>query len=299
MHDIIIIGGGPAGMACAMYAARAGLDTLIIERKACGGNIILTDKIENYPGFGQGITGFDLATNFIEQALGFGAKLDYSEVINIDNANIKTVFTKKMKYQAKALVIATGMQFKKLGIKGEDEFNGKGVSYCAVCDGPFFKGKTVAVIGGGDSAVEEAVYLSNLASQVILLHRRDELRANKFLQEKLFERKNITVKYDTVPTEILGRSCVYGLKIINTKTQENTELSCDGVFVFIGHNPNSAPFNFLKIDEEGYIITDENMQAAPGIFACGDIRQKSLRQVVTAVSDGAIAAMAVERYLSF
>ncbi|MDR0823281.1 MAG: thioredoxin-disulfide reductase [Endomicrobium sp.] len=297
IYDVIIIGGGPAGLSAAVYSSRAKLKTLLFEKAACGGQIIITDLIENYPGFDSGVNGYELAMKLESQAKKFGTDFVFEEIIEINDGKTKIVRTANAQYGAKSLIIAAGTKIRPMGIKGENEFMGKGISYCAVCDAPFFKNKTVAVIGGGDSAVQESVYLSKFAKSVIVIHRRDSFRAAKSLQEKLFSIPNISVKYDCVPLQIKGSQKVEGLIVSNLKTKIQEEIILDGIFVFIGLIPNSEHFQFLKL-ENGYIITDENMRtSAQGVFACGDIRKKQLRQVVTAASDGACAAISVEHYL--
>ncbi|MDR2709324.1 MAG: thioredoxin-disulfide reductase [Elusimicrobiota bacterium] len=297
MHDVIIIGAGPAGLSAAIYAARAKLKTLVIERQNCGGLMLLTDLIENYPGFPKGVNGFDLTMDLEAQAKKFGAEILIGQIIKIETGKIKTVYLKDKKFETKTLIFAAGTQIKELGIKGEQEFIGKGVSYCAVCDAPFFKGKDVVVIGGADSAVQEAVYLAKFAKQVFVLYRKQALRANKILQEKLFAAKNIKVVYNALPKEIFGVNNVEGIKFLDTESQQDCMLFCGGVFVFIGQSPNSSICQFLNLDDNGYIITDENMKAGEGIFACGDIRKKELRQIVTAVADGAQAAVSAHQFI--
>ncbi|MDR3050024.1 MAG: thioredoxin-disulfide reductase [Elusimicrobiota bacterium] len=297
LYDVIIIGGGPSGLSAAIYSSRAKLKTLLFEKAACGGQIIITDLIENYPGFDDAINGYDFAMKLESQAKKFGTDFAFEEVIEIKDGKTKIVKTAAAQYETKSLIIAAGTKVRPMGIKGEKEFMGQGISYCAVCDAPFFKNKTVAVIGGGDSAVQESIYLSKFAKTVIAIHRRDSFRAAKSLQDKMFSVSNISVKYDCIPLEIKGSQKVESLIISNLKTKEQEEIFLDGIFVFIGLIPNTENFNFLNL-ENGYIVTDENMQtSAQGIFACGDIRKKQLRQVVTAASDGACAAVSAERCL--
>ena len=298
VYDVIIIGGGPAGLSAAIYSSRSGLKTLLIEREMIGGHLIITDFIENYPGFDKGVNGFDLSLKLQTQAETFGAEIISAEIKNVSDGLIKKIITEESEYQAKALIIAAGTSIRKLDIDGEFELTGKGVSYCAVCDAPLFKGKDTAVIGGGDSALQEAIYLSKFAKSVKIIHRRDTFRASKNLQYKALNTSNISVIYDSVPLEIKGLERVEKLIISNVKTQKKEELELSAVFVFIGLIPNTALFSFLKLDESGYILTDENMQtSSKGIFACGDIRQKNLRQIITAASDGAIAAIEAEKFL--
>ncbi|MDR3244701.1 MAG: thioredoxin-disulfide reductase [Elusimicrobiota bacterium] len=300
LYDVIIVGAGPAGLSAAIYASRAKLKTLLIEKQACGGHLIITDHIENYPGFDLGVNGFDLAMKLENQAKVFGAEIVFSDInsISIEDGKIKKIMTQDKQYITKTLIAAAGTEIKKLGIPKEEQFIGSGISYCAVCDAPFFKGKSVVVIGGGDSAVQEAMYLSKFAKDVKIIHRRDQLRAAKSLQEKMSSHSNISVIYDSIPLEIKGTNKVEKLVISHLKKQIIEEISVDGIFVFIGFLPNTNLFSFLKLDKEGYIIADENMKtSAEGVFACGDIRNKRLRQIVTAASDGACAAISAQEYL--
>jgi thioredoxin reductase (NADPH) len=296
--DVIIIGGGPAGLSAAIYSSRAMLKTLLIEKAGCGGHLVVTDNIENYPGFDKGVNGFDLASMMDAQAKSFGAAIVIDEIKKIENGKIKKVFTQHNVYSAKTLIIAAGTQIRELNISGESQFLSKGVSYCAVCDGLFFKNKTVAVIGGGDSAAEESLYLSKIVKEVKIIYRGNKLRAVKILQEKISKTPNISVTFDSVPIEIKGGQTVESLIIENVKTKQKTELSVSAVFVFIGLIANTGLFNFVELDKDGYIITDENMKtSSEGVFACGDIRKKTLRQIVTAVSDGAQAAMSAQKFI--
>ncbi|OEG71324.1 thioredoxin reductase [Candidatus Endomicrobiellum trichonymphae] len=295
IYDAIIIGGGPAGLSAAIYASRARLKTLIIEKIGCGGQMTTTDLLENYPGFNAGINGFELAVKLEKQARDFGAEIVYGEASAIERGSSKKVITAKYAYETKTIIIATGTRAKKMNIPGESEFIGRGVSFCAVCDAPFYRDKNVLVVGGGDSAVEEAVYISKFAKDVTIVHRRNELRAAKILQERMKLHPNISVIYDSVPKEIFGRDSVEKVTVTNIKTNENRDLIIDGVFVFTGLIPNTLFLSGITLDKAGYIITDENMNTSSvGIFACGDIRKKHLRQVVTAVSDGAQAAVSAQ-----
>jgi thioredoxin reductase (NADPH) len=298
IYDIIIIGGGPAGLSAAIYASRARLKTLIIEKTGCGGQMTTTDLIENYPGFNGGINGFELAVRLEKQTRDFGAEIVYDEVVAIERGPSKKVITVKYTYETKTVIIAMGMHAKRMNIPGESEFIGRGVSFCAVCDAPFYRDKNVLVAGGCDSAVEEAVYISKFAKNVTVIYRRNELRAAKILQERMKSHSNISVIYDSVPKEIFGRDSVEKVTITNIKTNKNKDLIIDGVFVFIGMLPNTLFLSGIVLDKMGYIITDENMStSSAGIFACGDIRKKQLRQVVTAVSDGAQAALSAQRFI--
>jgi len=295
--DVVIIGGGPSGLTAAIYAARAGLDVLIIEKAGCGGQMAITDNLENYPGYSS-VNGFELAVKLEEQARNFGAEIAYDEVVSIEDGAVKKIITVNESFEAKTVIIASGASPKKLEIKGEEKFLGRGVSFCATCDAPFYKDKKAAVVGGGDSAVQEAIYLSKFASSVTLLHRRDKLRAAKILQEKILSYSNIDIMYDTIPEEIIGGEKIEKLIVSNVKTGEKQDLAIDGVFVFIGLLPNTSFLQTLVLDEKGYIITDENMNTnTAGIFACGDARKKQLRQVVTAAADGAQAAISAQHYL--
>ncbi len=301
VYDVIIIGGGPSGMTSAIYSSRARLKTLLIEKAGCGGQIAITDHLENYPGFEQGINGFELTVKMQTQATNFGTEFVYGEVVSLQlNDKIKkVVLSDNKEYSAKTIIISSGANFKKLGVKGEQEFIGKGVSYCATCDGPFFRNKEIAVVGGGDSALQEALYLTKFATKVNLIHRRNEFRATKILQEKVFEEQKINIIFDTVIEEISGKELLEQVKLKNVKTNTISQLSVNGVFVFAGWIPNTSFLNNqIKLNEQGYIITDDKMNTSmEGVFACGDVREKTLRQVVTATGDGAIAAFSAQHYL--
>lgn len=300
MYDVIIIGAGPAGMTAAVYASRANLDTLMLERGVPGGQMADTEEIENYPGF-ESILGQELSMKMLDHAKKFGAEYGYGNVQEIiDHGNYKEVKAGDKKFKAKAIIIATGAEYKKLGIPGEEEFTGRGVSYCAVCDGAFYRERKIVVIGGGDSAVEEGMYLTRFAKKVTIIHRRDKLRAQKILQERAFKNEKIEFIWDTVVEEIHGKDGkVSHLTIKNVKTGETGEFQTDGVFVYIGTVPLSEPFKSLGIvNEEGYIPTNENMETKiPGIFAAGDVRDKLLRQIATATGDGSIAAQSAQIYI--
>lgn len=297
--DVIIIGAGPAGMTAALYASRASLDTLMIERGVPGGELMNTADVENYPGFGK-IPGPELAMKFFESASAFKAETVYGAVdkVEIKDGN-KLVYLADKIYQAPVLIIATGATHRKLGVSGEEELAGRGVSYCAVCDGFFFKDKDVMVIGGGDSAVEEGTYLTQFANSVTVVHRRDALRAQKILQKRAFANPKMKFIWDSVVDEIQGQDQVESIKLRNVKTDEASTLAFDGVFVYVGLVPNSELFTDLGItDEQGWIITDDQMQTAQdGIYAIGDVRAKNLRQVATAVGDGSIAGQKAYDYI--
>lgn len=300
MYDVIIAGAGPAGMTAAVYASRGNLKTLMLERGMPGGQMADTEDIENYPGF-DSILGADLSNKMFEHAKKFGAEYAYGDIKDVeDHGDYKVVIAGEKRYKAKALIITTGAQYKKLGIEGEEELTGRGVSYCAVCDGAFFKERELIVIGGGDSAVEEGMYLTKFASKVTIVHRRDELRAQKIIQERAFNNEKIEFIWDTVAEKINGENGkVSSVSLRNVKTNETYDHDIDGVFIYIGMVPLSEPFKNLGIvDEDGYIPSNENMETkVPGIFSAGDIRVKDLRQIVTATGDGSIAAESALAYI--
>lgn len=298
--DTVILGGGPAGLAAAIYAARGACTTAIIDKSMLGGQPTNYLELENYPGFGI-VDGFDLMEKFEQHVDKFGAqKFPMQEIESVDLASkIKTITTKEATFKAKTVIIATGAQAKKMGIPGEKEFTGRGVSYCAVCDGAFYKDKVVAVVGGGNAAVEEAMYLTKFATKVYIIHRRDALRADKIVQERAFKNDKIEFIWDTIPKEVLGENTVNTLVMENVKTNKTINLKIDGVFPYIGFSPNIEEFQGqLAQDEGGFIITDETMQTSvPGVFAVGDVRKTPLRQVITAASDGSIGAVYAVKYL--
>ena len=301
IFDLIILGGGPAGLNAALYAKRGGIDVAIIDTSSVGGQPVNYLEIENYLGFPT-IQGWELAEKFEQHIDKFNIqKFQNEEIQNVDlTSTIKTVQTLKNKYLAKTIIIATGASPKKLGIRGEDEYIGKGVSYCAVCDGAFYKNKTVVVIGGGNAAVEEGIYLTKFAEKVYIMHRRDELRADKIIQERAFDNEKIEFIFDSVPLEIVGDSRKVNLiQYKNVKTGEIKTLNVDGVFPYIGFSPNTEFFNAQLVqDEFGFIRVDENMRTSEvGVFAAGDVRRTPLRQVITAVADGAVAGMSAVKYL--
>ncbi|MGA4835088.1 thioredoxin-disulfide reductase [Bacillus velezensis] len=300
IYDVIIIGAGPAGMTAAVYTSRANLSTLMIERGIPGGQMANTEDVENYPGF-ESILGPELSNKMFEHAKKFGAEYAYGNIKEIvDGKEYKTVKAGSKEYKARAIVISAGAEYKKIGVPGEKELGGRGVSYCAVCDGAFFKNKELVVVGGGDSAVEEGVYLTRFASKVTIVHRRDKLRAQSILQARAFDNEKIDFKWNKTVKEIHEENGKVGrLTLVDTVTGEEEEFKADGVFIYIGMLPLSKPFENLGItNEEGYIETNAQMETkVPGIFAAGDIREKTLRQIVTATGDGSIAAQSVQHYV--
>jgi thioredoxin reductase (NADPH) len=300
IYDTIIIGGGPAGLSAGLYGARSKMDTLLIERSKFGGQTATTDELENYPGSEENSTGPSLIERMRKQAEEFGTKFAKDEIVEVDfSGEIKKIIGQKETYEAKSIIIATGAYPRLAGFKNELELRGRGVSYCATCDADFFTELDVAVVGGGDSALTEAIYLTKFAENVTIIHRRDQFRGAKSIQDKVFKNPKIKVIYDSVVEEAKGDEILEGLVLKNVKTGEVSDLKVDGCFVFVGYLPISQLFtNKIRMDETGYIITDEEMRTdVPGVFAAGDIRQKSLRQVITAAADGAIAATNAEHYL--
>ncbi len=299
-YEIIIIGGGPAGITAGIYAARSKLRTLIIETGLVGGQMTTTDLIENFPGFPNGITGGELSSLMEEQARRFGVEIVSAEAVNIIlEKDLKIVKTYESDYKAEAVIISTGTEWRKLGIPGEDEFIGRGVSFCATCDAAFFKDSPIIVVGGGDSALTEALYLTKFASEVTIVHRRDSLRATKLYQERAFSNPKIKFLWNSVLEEIKGDKTVKSAIIRNVKTNEIKEHPVDGIFLFIGRIPRTRFLkDLVKMDTEGYILTNENCETSvSGIFAAGDCRKKLLYQISTAVGDGATAAFAAEKYI--
>ncbi|TCO63567.1 thioredoxin-disulfide reductase [Caldanaerobacter subterraneus] len=300
LYDCLIIGGGPAGLSAAIYASRGKLNTVVFERSKIGGQAAITDDIENYPGSVEEATGPKIVKRMREQAESFGTCFVMEEVKKVElSEKIKKVITTKGCYEGKTVIIATGAEHMKLNVPGEEEFIGKGVSYCATCDADFFTDLDVVVVGGGDSAVQEALYLTKFAKNVTIIHRRDKLRANKCLQDKAFKNPKIKFLWDSVVERIEGDGIVEKVIVRNVKTGELKEVKTDGVFIFIGMKPSTEIFKgLIEMDERGYILTDENMRTnIEGVFAAGDCRAKLLRQIVTAAADGAIAAVAAERYI--
>jgi len=300
LEDLIIIGAAPAGLTAGLYAARARLKTILLEKLSPGGQLVTTDLVENYPGFPEGISGFELVDRMKRQIEKFDLEIRTGEVIRLElSEEKKVVITDKEKFESRALILACGATPRKLGIEGEAVLTGKGVSYCATCDGPFYRDQEVAVIGGGDTAVEEALFLTRFAGKVHIIHRRDELRAIRLLQERAFASEKIGFIWDTIRVRITGSTAVEGIDLKNVKTGEEFHLPVDGVFTFIGYTPNSELVkDQLDLDEHGFVLTDNNMETSvPGVFAAGDIRSKLLRQVSTAVGEGATAAFAAEKFL--
>ena len=298
-YDLVIVGSGPAGLAAAFYAERARIRTLVIEKgMVSGGQVLTTYEVDNYPGL-PGVGGYDLGTKFREHADNLGAQFAEDEVLRIEDAgNVKRIICEHETYEAKAVILATGASHRKLAVPGEEELAGMGVSYCATCDGAFFRKKVTAVIGGGDVALEDAIFLSRMCEKVYLIHRRDEFRGAKSIQEQVFSRENIEVVWDTVVERITGTEKVEALAVKNVKTGEEREISVSGVFVAVGITPASQAFEGLVEMDHGYIKAGEDCcTSCPGIFAAGDVRTKPLRQIITAAADGANAVTSVERYL--
>ena len=300
LYDLIIIGSGPAGLAAAVYAQRARLNTLILEKAmVSGGQVLTTYEVDNYPGL-PGIGGYDLGLKFREHADRLGALFKEDEVISVEDGPVKRVVCSGGIYEARAVILATGAIHRKLGIPGEEELGGAGVSYCATCDGAFFRNKVTAVIGGGDVAIEDAIFLARMCSKVYLIHRRDELRGAKSLQNRLMSLDNVEVIWDTVVEEIVGSDKVEALKLNNKKTGEKSELKVDGVFVAVGIEPDSGQYaGQVETDNQGYIIAGEDGRTSvDGVFAAGDVRTKALRQIITAAADGANCITSAQSYLT-
>jgi len=300
-YDVVIIGGGPAGLTAGLYASRAKLNSLLIERGLVGGQIANAERVENYSGFPEGINGFELGQLMHQQATKYGLKTLLAEVTGIElQEGQKVIRTTEGDFMAKAVIIAGGSERQKLGVPGEEEFTGKGVSYCATCDGAFFREQPVAVVGGGDAAITEALHLAKFASRVTVIHRRDQLRASRILQEKAFSQPKIEFRWNSIVEKIEGGDLVKRIRLRQVKSGEESALDVAGIFISIGLKPNT---NYLKgilpLDITGHIITDEKMETKiPGIFAAGDIRHNSTRQVITAAGDGATAAIYAEKFIS-
>ena len=301
VYDMIIVGGGPGGYTSALYAARAGFNVLVLEKFSAGGQMALTHQIDNYPGFEDGIDGFSLADKMKKQAERFGARSENAEVIKVNlTVNPKEIETAKGTFLSKTVLLAAGANPRELGVDKETELIGRGVAYCASCDGMFYRGKTVVVVGGGNTAAADAILLSRIAKKVIIVHRRDTLKATRIYHEPLMNAENVEFKWDSTVTKLLYEDKITGVKIKNVKTGEESIIDCDGVFVSVGRKPATDFLGSqLDLDENGYIIADETTKTSiPGVYAVGDIRTKQLRQVVTAVSDGAMAVHSAEEYLA-
>ncbi len=301
--QLVIIGGGPAGLAAAIYAGRSDLDGMLLEKLSPGGQVLITDRVDNYPGFPEGISGFDLVDKMAAHARKFGIEEKNGEVVSItrqDDSSLKINLAGDEEILTRTIIIATGATHRALGVKGEEELTGRGVSYCATCDGPFFRDQVVAVVGGGDSAVQEAIFLTKFAKKVYVIHRRDELRATKILQKKAMENPLIEFIWDSIVEEIMGSDSVEAVRILNKKSGAKSTLAVQGVFIFVGIQPNTKFLRgFVDMDQGGFIKTDDWMRTSEkGVYAAGDCRLKPLLQIVTAVSDGATAAFAVEHDLS-
>jgi len=298
MHDLIIIGAGPAGLTAAIYAGRSLLNTLLIEKMAVGGRILMSETIENYPGFPEGILTSDLISRMQAQVNSLGVKIENDEVVDID-CQLKTVKTSSGEHSAKAIIIACGSRPRKLLVPGEEKYTGRGVSYCATCDAPFYKGKTVTIVGGGNAVAEEALYLARFATSVNIIHRRQDLRASGILQQRLRSEPKVKFILNSVVTEIIGNQKVSAVKVKDVVNGGEKEVVCDGVFIYIGYEPETA---FLKgklqLDDSGLIIAQEDLSTSvPGVFVCGDCRKKTLYQVINACGDGAIAADSAYKYI--
>jgi thioredoxin reductase (NADPH) len=299
-YDTVIIGGGPGGYTAALYSARAGMSTLLLEKLSPGGQMATTSQVDNYPGFENGVDGFELGEKMKLGADRFGAVTELNEVISVDlKSDPKLVTTPEGSFEAKTVMIATGAEPRELGLQDEQKLRGRGVSYCATCDGMIYKGKTVVVTGGGDTAVTDALFLAKICQKVYLVHRRDTLRASKIYHDLVEKSENLEFIKDAVITEILHEKKVTGVKTKNVKTGETADIACDGLFIAIGRIPNTELFKGqVDMDETGYIIADETTRTSiPGVFAVGDLRTKPLRQIITAASDGAVASMFAEEYL--
>ena len=304
LFDLVIIGGGPAGLTAGIYGARAGLSTLILEKLSPGGQVVTTDILENYPGFVEPIGGFELVDKMVEQATKFGVEIRMAEVTSIESPPDKEHkvlhLAGEEDISAIGVIVATGAYHKHLGVPGEDRFWGRGVSCCATCDGMFYKGKRVVVVGGGDTAIKESLFLTKFASEITIIHRRDRLRATKILQDKILSMTDkVKFEWKSAVKEIIGENHVTGVKLGYVDSDKEKILECDGVFIFVGFTPSTDFLKgFIEMDERGYVLTDDNMKTSvPGVFACGDARKKLLRQIITACGEGATAAFAAEQYI--
>lgn len=300
-YDVVIIGGGPAGLTSGIYASRARLKTLLLEKMLPGGQILFSPLVENYPGLAEGLSGAKMIEEMVGQAERFGAEIRTETVVSVEEAGNKDemVKTDKGSYEAITIIFAMGAAYSKLNVPGEDKLSGRGVSYCATCDGPLFKNKEVVVVGGGDTAIEEALFLTNFCAKVSIVHRRDELRATKILQERVFTNKKINIIWNSTATGILGGQKVEGVMLKDVKTNKETLFATSGVFLAVGFTPHTElASGLVKMDEKGYIITNDDMETShEGFFAAGDCRKKLLRQVISACGDGATAAFAAQRYI--
>jgi thioredoxin reductase (NADPH) len=299
-YDVAIIGGGPAGLSAAVYASRGGMKTVVFEKALVGGQITTTADVENYPGFENNMSGFDIADKMRIQAEKFGTEIKQETIQSLSmNGFKKSVKTSSNEYNVKSIILATGANPRKLGVQGEAKYTGRGVSYCATCDGALYRDKTVAVVGGGDSAVEEAIFLTKFAKKVYIIHRRDELRAVKLIQKRAFENDKIEVIWDSIVKEVKGGDFIEKVELYNKKTKETSDLDLDGIFVYVGIIPNNELVKSdVELDEQGFILTDETMCTKTiGLYAAGDVVHKVLRQVVTAASDGATAAFSAEKWV--
>jgi thioredoxin reductase (NADPH) len=301
IHDVMIIGGGGAGLTAALYASRAKLSTVLFEKLVSGGQIASTDLVENYPGFTEGILGPEIAQKMEAQAVRYGTQIIYEEVKNLSRkGDIFEAVSTEASYFARTVILATGASFRMIGVPNEKELTGKGVSYCATCDGAFFKGKKIIAVGGGDSALQEGVFLTRFAEHVIIVHRRDKLRASPILQERAKTNPKISFIWDTVVDRIEGDRKVEAVLLKNVKTGEMQKILVDGVFVFIGHDPNSSFLkDFVNLDEKGYVVTDDSLATSkPGVFAAGEVRKGAVRQLVSACGEGCAAALAAQDFLN-
>ena len=301
VYDMIVVGGGPGGYTAALYAARAGLDTLVLEKLSAGGQMALTEEIDNYPGFEDGIDGFTLAEKMQQQAERFGAKSEYAQVERMDLTAVpKVLETSEGTFYSRTVVLSTGANPRELGLPNEAALTGRGVAYCAACDGMRYKGKTVVVVGGGNSAAADAMLLSRIAKKVILVHRRDTLRATKIYHQPLMQAENLEFRWNSIVTQLLHEDNVTGVKLKNVNTGEETTVPCDGLFISVGRKPATELVQGqLELDRSGYVVADETTKTSlPGVYAVGDVRTKPLRQVVTAVADGATAVHMAEEYLA-